>query len=258
MSKEDLIELQGVVTEVLAGGNYKVKCGGEPRSAGPAQRQDAPVPDPRDPGRPRDRRRLPLRPEARPHHLPRQVPARSASLPRPPLRPRPRPPRLRPRRPDLLYNRPTSVDSLVSVPRAAVASLVFLRSEIPARHPSAAILGEERMGAGVAVGRRPSCSPRTTWCWARPKCRGQRARTAGRAACAASRSTTRPAWPCSRSTGPPLRPGALWRRTSGATRACPSSSSPARASRSARAPRATSRRSGRSRRSGSTCWTARS
>jgi serine protease DegS len=28
---------------------------------------------------------------------------------------------------------------------------VFLRSEVPARHPSAAILGEERMGAGVAV-----------------------------------------------------------------------------------------------------------
>jgi translation initiation factor IF-1 len=27
LSKEDLIELQGVVTEVLAGGNYKVKCG---------------------------------------------------------------------------------------------------------------------------------------------------------------------------------------------------------------------------------------
>ena len=29
---------------------------------------------------------------------------------------------------------------------------MFLRSEIPARHPSAMILGEERMGAGVAVG----------------------------------------------------------------------------------------------------------
>jgi S1-C subfamily serine protease len=29
---------------------------------------------------------------------------------------------------------------------------VFLRSEVPASHPSAAILGEERMGAGVAVG----------------------------------------------------------------------------------------------------------
>jgi S1-C subfamily serine protease len=28
---------------------------------------------------------------------------------------------------------------------------VFLRSEVPARHPSAAMLGEERMGAGVAV-----------------------------------------------------------------------------------------------------------
>ena len=27
MAKDDLIELQGVVTEVLAGGNYKVKCG---------------------------------------------------------------------------------------------------------------------------------------------------------------------------------------------------------------------------------------
>jgi S1-C subfamily serine protease len=32
-----------------------------------------------------------------------------------------------------------------------VPSVVFLRSEIPANHPSAPILGEERMGAGVAV-----------------------------------------------------------------------------------------------------------
>jgi S1-C subfamily serine protease len=30
--------------------------------------------------------------------------------------------------------------------------VVFLRAEIPAEHPSAPILGEERMGAGVAVG----------------------------------------------------------------------------------------------------------
>ena len=37
------------------------------------------------------------------------------------------------------------------IPRSAVPSTVFLRSEVPARHPSAAILGEERMGAGVAV-----------------------------------------------------------------------------------------------------------
>jgi S1-C subfamily serine protease len=43
------------------------------------------------------------------------------------------------------------VDSPVAIARAAVPSLVYLRSEIPARHPSAAILGEERMGAGVAV-----------------------------------------------------------------------------------------------------------
>jgi S1-C subfamily serine protease len=37
------------------------------------------------------------------------------------------------------------------IPRTAVPSTVFLRSEVPARHPSAAVLGEERMGAGVAV-----------------------------------------------------------------------------------------------------------
>jgi S1-C subfamily serine protease len=44
------------------------------------------------------------------------------------------------------------VDSPVSIPRAAAASLAFLRSEIPAEHPSAAVLGEERSGACVAVG----------------------------------------------------------------------------------------------------------
>jgi translation initiation factor IF-1 len=27
MSRDDLIELQGVVSEVLAGGNYRVRCG---------------------------------------------------------------------------------------------------------------------------------------------------------------------------------------------------------------------------------------
>src|SRR4029450_8854521 len=54
--------------------------------------------------------------------------------------------------PICFYNPPTeSVDSLVSIPRAAAASLVFLRTEIPRRHPSAAVLGEARMGAGVAV-----------------------------------------------------------------------------------------------------------
>ena len=44
------------------------------------------------------------------------------------------------------------MDSPVSIPRAVVPSVVFLRSEIPASHPSAAVLGQERMGAGVAVG----------------------------------------------------------------------------------------------------------
>ena len=44
------------------------------------------------------------------------------------------------------------MDSPVAVARAAVPSVVFLRADIPARHPSAAILGEERIGVGVAVG----------------------------------------------------------------------------------------------------------
>ena len=43
------------------------------------------------------------------------------------------------------------MDSPVSIPRSAASSLVFLRSQIPAAHPSAAVLGEERMGSGVAV-----------------------------------------------------------------------------------------------------------
>jgi S1-C subfamily serine protease len=43
------------------------------------------------------------------------------------------------------------MDSPVCIPRAVVSSVVFLRSEIPESHPSAAVLGDERMGAGVAV-----------------------------------------------------------------------------------------------------------
>jgi S1-C subfamily serine protease len=39
----------------------------------------------------------------------------------------------------------------VIIPRAAVASTVFLHCRIPGRHPSAAVLGEERLGTGVAV-----------------------------------------------------------------------------------------------------------
>jgi serine protease Do len=37
------------------------------------------------------------------------------------------------------------------MPRVASASVVYLRAEIPPSHASAPILGEERMGAGVAV-----------------------------------------------------------------------------------------------------------
>jgi serine protease DegS len=44
------------------------------------------------------------------------------------------------------------MDSPVIISREAVCTTVFLHSRIPARHPSAAVLGEERLGAGVAVG----------------------------------------------------------------------------------------------------------
>jgi S1-C subfamily serine protease len=44
------------------------------------------------------------------------------------------------------------MDSPVVVARRTAPSIVFLRSEIPAQHPSALVLGEERMGTGVAVG----------------------------------------------------------------------------------------------------------
>ncbi|HEX9708618.1 MAG TPA: S1C family serine protease [Candidatus Thermoplasmatota archaeon] len=46
------------------------------------------------------------------------------------------------------------MDSPVSIPRAVVPSVVFLRSEIPEAHPTTPVLGNERMGAGVAVGPR--------------------------------------------------------------------------------------------------------
>src|SRR5262249_36000612 len=42
------------------------------------------------------------------------------------------------------------MDALLTIPREATPAVVFLRSEIPAEHPSSAILGQERLGAGVA------------------------------------------------------------------------------------------------------------
>ncbi len=44
-----------------------------------------------------------------------------------------------------------TTDSPIHIPRLAAASVVYLRVDSPASPPSAAILGEERMGAGVAV-----------------------------------------------------------------------------------------------------------
>jgi serine protease Do len=44
------------------------------------------------------------------------------------------------------------MDSTLAPAYQALPSLVFVRAEIPARHPTASILGEERMGSGVATG----------------------------------------------------------------------------------------------------------
>jgi len=43
------------------------------------------------------------------------------------------------------------MDSTVVTPRTVIPSVVFLRTRIPAAHPSSPILGEERMGSGVVV-----------------------------------------------------------------------------------------------------------
>jgi serine protease DegS len=43
------------------------------------------------------------------------------------------------------------MDAPVSIARNAAPSVAFLRTHIPAKHPTAAILGDERLGSGVAV-----------------------------------------------------------------------------------------------------------
>lgn len=43
------------------------------------------------------------------------------------------------------------MDALVSVARDAAPSVAFLRAQIPPAHPTAAVLGDERLGSGVAV-----------------------------------------------------------------------------------------------------------
>ncbi len=43
------------------------------------------------------------------------------------------------------------MDSTLAPAYQALPSLVFVRAEIPARHPTAGILGEERMGSGLAA-----------------------------------------------------------------------------------------------------------
>ena len=92
------------------------------------------------------------------------------------------------------YNPAAAVDSSVAIPRSVVPSVVFLRSEIPEAHPSAAVLGTERMGAGVAVGPRQVLTAHYLVLGASQAV--VVGATAGCARRAASPSTTRPASPC--------------------------------------------------------------
>ena len=43
------------------------------------------------------------------------------------------------------------MDSPVNLSRETIPTVAFLRSEIPRAHPSAAVLGQERLGSAVAV-----------------------------------------------------------------------------------------------------------
>jgi serine protease DegS len=44
------------------------------------------------------------------------------------------------------------MDAHVSLAREAASSVVYLHAQVPAQHPTAGVLGEERQGCGVAVG----------------------------------------------------------------------------------------------------------
>jgi S1-C subfamily serine protease len=43
------------------------------------------------------------------------------------------------------------LDAPIDIPRDLTPSVAFIQSRIPSKHPSTAVLGEERVGAGVAV-----------------------------------------------------------------------------------------------------------
>lgn len=81
--------------------------------------------------------------------------SRAGARARAAVEPRTSDPRAACRIPRRAYNRSVLAeavtDSLVLIPRVASASVAYVRAVIPGSHPSAAILGEERMGAGVAV-----------------------------------------------------------------------------------------------------------
>ena len=73
MSKEDMIEFSGTVTELLPNAMFRVKLDNEHSDPGAYQRQDAQEPHPGAGGRPGERRDDALRPKQRAHHFPLQI-----------------------------------------------------------------------------------------------------------------------------------------------------------------------------------------
>ena len=77
MSKEDMIEFSGTVTELLPNAMFRVKLDNEHTILGAYQRQDAQEPHPRAGGRSSERRNDPLRFDQGADHVPVQVGAPS-------------------------------------------------------------------------------------------------------------------------------------------------------------------------------------
>ena len=69
-TKEEKLELEGEVVEAFPNGMFKVTLDTGPGGARLHGRQDAPLPHQDLPGRPRQGRGLPVRPDARPDRLP--------------------------------------------------------------------------------------------------------------------------------------------------------------------------------------------
>ena len=70
MARDDLIQAEGAVEKILGGGRYQIVLDSGQTVTAQLSGPHAPLPHPRDPGRPGPGRPLALRPDPRLHHLP--------------------------------------------------------------------------------------------------------------------------------------------------------------------------------------------